>query len=138
MTSKMIYTIQQMAEKTGLTAYTLRYYEDIALLEPIARAPNGHRRYSEEDVLRVTFLKRLRKTGMSLEEMKHFIALYREGHASATARRELLEAQRQSVTEQMAELKDIIDFIDYKIGLYQEEEIEHERDTKEHEISSVG
>lgn len=138
MTSKMTYTIQQMAEKTGLTAYTLRYYEDIALLEPIARASNGHRRYSEEDVRRVTFLKRLRKTGMSLEEMKHFIALYREGHASATARRELLEAQRQSVTEQIAELRDIIDFIDYKIGLYQEEEIEHERDTKEHEISSVG
>ena len=138
MTSKMMYTIQQMAEKTGLTAYTLRYYEDIALLEPIARANNGHRRYSEEDVRRVTFLKRLRKTGMSLEEIKHFIALYREGHISATARRQLLEAQRQSVAEQIEELTDIIDFIDYKIGLYQEEEIEHERESKEHEISSIG
>lgn len=137
MTSKMTYTIQQMADKTGLTAYTLRYYEDIELLEPIARAPNGHRRYSEDDVRRVTFLKRLRKTGMSLDEMKHFIALYRQGHVSATARRELLEARRQAVVAEIEELTDIIDFIDYKIGLYQEEEIEHERDSKEHEISSI-
>lgn len=135
MTSENTYTIQQMATRTGLTVYTLRYYEDIALLEPIARANNGHRRYSEDDVRRVEFLKRLRTIGMSLDEMKHFIGLYREGNATATQRREVLEAHRQAVVEQIEELQEMIGFIDYKIGLYQEEESQYEQESTEHEIS---
>lgn len=137
MTSEMTYTIQQMAAKTGLTAYTLRYYEDIALLEPIARANNGHRRYSEQDVRRIELLLRLRKTGASLDEMRHFINLYREGSATAGLRRELLESRRQAVVEQIAELQEIMGFIDYKIGLYQEEEKQHERESTDYEISSA-
>lgn len=138
MTSEKTYTIQQMATKTGLTVYTLRYYEDIALLEPIARAKNGHRRYSEDDVRRIEFLKRLRKIGMSLDEMKHFIGLYREGNETATQRRELLEAHRQAVLEQIEELEEMIGFIDFKIGLYREEESQYERESTKHEVSLTG
>ena len=43
-------TIQQAADQTGLSLHTLRYYERIGLIPPIRRAPNGHRRYSEQDV----------------------------------------------------------------------------------------
>ena len=53
MTQAKTYTIQQMAEQTGLTRYTLRYYEDIGLLDSVARASNGHRRYSEADLNRI-------------------------------------------------------------------------------------
>jgi DNA-binding transcriptional MerR regulator len=129
------YTIQQAAEQTGLTSYTLRYYEDIGLMEPIARAPNGHRRYSEADMARIIMLLRLRKTNMSLDDMKYFISLYREGSATATERRELLEAHRQVVEAQIEELCEIRRFIDYKIGLYTEEE---KLNYEQHEVSSVG
>ena len=43
-------TIQEAATQTGLSEHTLRYYERIGLISPISRAPNGHRRYHEEDI----------------------------------------------------------------------------------------
>ena len=135
MTQAKTYTIQQIAEQTGLTRYTLRYYEDIGLLDSVTRASNGHRRYSEADLNRILMLVRLRKTNMSLDDMKHFIALYRAGSATATERREMLEAHRRAVSEQIEELREIRRFIDYKIGLYTEEEqIYHEQ----YEVSLVG
>ena len=135
MTQETTYTIQQVANETGLTSYTLRYYEDIGLLHPIARAGNGHRRYSETDLNRIMMLVRLRKTNMSLDDMKHFISLYRAGSATATERREILEAHRQVITEQIEELCKIRRFIDYKIGLYKEEE---QSCYEQHEISFTG
>lgn len=135
MTQEPIYTIQQVAEQTGLTSYTLRYYEDIGLLDPIARAANGHRRYSEADLNRIMMLMRLRKTNMSLDDMKYFIGLYREGSVTAAERREMLEAHRQVITEQIEELCEIQRFIDYKIGLYTEEEQAH---NEQHEVSTIG
>ncbi len=65
MTQEITYTIQQMATKTGLSRYTLRYYEDTELLEPVVRAKNGHRRYTEADYNRIMMLVKLRKTNMS-------------------------------------------------------------------------
>lgn len=135
MTQEPIYTIQQVAEQTGLTSYTLRYYEDIGLLDPIARAANGHRRYSEADLNRIMMLMRLRKTNMSLDDMKYFIGLYREGSATAAERRKMLEAHRQVITEQIEELCEIQRFIDYKIGLYTEEEQAH---NEQYEVSTIG
>jgi len=135
MTQETTYTIQQVAEQTGLTSYTLRYYEDFGLLEPIARAANGHRRYSQTDLNRIMLLMRLRKTNMSLDDMKYFIGLYREGSATAIERRELLEAHRRVVEEQIEELCEIRRFIDFKIGLYTEEEQAH---NEQHELSTIG
>ena len=135
MIQEATYTIQQVAQQTGLTSYTLRYYEDIGLLEPIARAANGHRRYAEADLNRIMMLVKLRKTNMSLEDMKYFVNLYREGSATATERRKLLEAHRQVVEAQIEELCEIRKFIDYKSGLYTEEE---KLNYEQHEVSVVG
>lgn len=135
MTQETTYTIQQAAEQTGLTSYTLRYYEDIGLLDPIARATNGHRRYSEADLNRIMMLVKLRKTNMSLDDMKYFVTLYREGSATAAERREMLEAHRQVIAEQIEELCEIQRFIDYKIGLYTEEEKAH---NEQYEVSTIG
>lgn len=126
MTNEPTFTIQQVAQETDLTVYTLRYYEDIGLLDPITRAANGHRRYCEADIRRIGLLKRLRRTGMTLEDMKNFIDLYREGSTTTRLRRELLEAHRERVEEQIAELIEIREFIDTKIAIYKEEEAQDE------------
>mgnify|MGYP003881519813 CR=1 FL=1 len=135
MTQEHTYTIQQIADETGLTAYTLRYYEDIGLIDSVARAGNGHRRYSEADLNRINTLKKLRLTGMSLDDMKYFIDLYRQGSATATERREMLQAHRKEVEAQIDELNEILGFIDYKIGLYIEEEATHVAHCDTHEVS---
>ena len=57
-------TIKQVAQQTGLSIDTLRYYEHIGLLEPVGRAPNGHCRYTPHDIAWIDLLIRLRNTGM--------------------------------------------------------------------------
>lgn len=57
-------TIQQVAERTGLSVHTLRYYERNRLLEPANRAANGHRRYCAANPTKSEFLSRLRATEM--------------------------------------------------------------------------
>lgn len=120
------FTIQVISEITDLPHSTLRYYEEIGLLEPVARANNGHRRYSEADLRRIEMIKKLRRTSMTIDAMRDFVALYRGGTATATQRREILEAHRQKVQAQVDEMLETLDFIDYKIGLYKEEEVNHE------------
>jgi DNA-binding transcriptional MerR regulator len=63
------------AERAGLPAKTIRYYEDIGLLAP-ERRENGYRDYSAEDVHRLRFLQRSRSLGFSVEECRQLLSLY--------------------------------------------------------------
>jgi DNA-binding transcriptional MerR regulator len=69
-----MYQIQQVAEQTGLTAHTLRYYEKIGVLPPPERKSGGARMYSEADVKFMVFINGLKKTGMSLSDIKEFVS----------------------------------------------------------------
>lgn len=133
MNAQTTYTIQSVSRQTDLPTSTLRYYEEEGLLLPIARAPNGHRRYTETDVMRVNLIKKLRLTGMTIEAMRVFVALYQGGKQTAAQRRAILEAHRHTVQARVNELVEMLGFIDYKIGLYHDEEREHE-----HEVSLAG
>lgn len=126
------YTIQEISQKTNLPTSTLRYYEEMGLLDPVDRAANGHRRYNDADVGRVEFIKKLRLTGMSIESMRDFLTLYRGGTSTAYQRRKILEAHRQTVQARLDELVEMLGFIDYKIEMYRNEEARH------HEVSAVG
>jgi DNA-binding transcriptional MerR regulator len=112
-------TIQDVAEATGLTAHTLRYYERAGLLAPIPRNQGGHRRYRELDVDALLFLMRLRMTGMPIHQVRQYAALTREGAHTIDERRALLEAHRESVRQRILELGQNLAALDYKIGLYE-------------------
>jgi DNA-binding transcriptional MerR regulator len=113
-------TIQQVAEATGLTVHTLRYYERIGLIHPIGRAENSHRRYSDADVGWLIFLTKLRATGMSIQQMTAYAALQREGDSTLPERLAMLKAHKQQVEAHMDELQTHLEVIRYKIGLYSE------------------
>src|SRR5690349_16339849 len=98
-------TIQEAAEKTGLTVHTLRYYERIGLLMPVGRAANGHRRYSEQDITLIRTLNRWRQTGMSLADIQRYVKLVQAGDSTAGERRAILEAHRQTVVQHIEELQ---------------------------------
>lgn len=76
------FSIQQVSERTGLSAYTLRYYEQEGLLDPIRRDAGGRRRYTMEDVARVALLILMRDMGLTLAQIRAFTALMREGELS--------------------------------------------------------
>ncbi|MET7423367.1 MerR family transcriptional regulator [Dactylosporangium sp. NPDC005555] len=114
----MEFTIAEVAEQTGLTAHTLRYYERAGLLDPPERDWNGHRRYSEQDVGMLRLLTRLRATGMPIAGMRRYADLCRVGPATFDERRELLEEHRRQVLERIAGLQSDLALIEYKISVY--------------------
>ncbi|WP_238014057.1 MerR family transcriptional regulator [Dactylosporangium sp. AC04546] len=111
-------TIAEVAERTGLSPHTLRYYERAGLLDPPERGGNGHRRYSEQDLSMLGILSRLRATGMSIADTRRYAQLCREGEATYDTRRELLEEHRRKVLERIAALHEDLTTIEYKIKLY--------------------
>jgi len=65
-------TIQEVAEQTGISAYTIRFYEKSGVLPPVQRTESGIRQFTEADVSFLRFLLELKWTGMSLEEIAEF------------------------------------------------------------------
>ena len=61
-------TISDAAQKSGISAHTLRYWERAGLIQPVTRNGSGHRRYAEEDLDRIRFLTKLRATGMPIRQ----------------------------------------------------------------------
>ncbi|MEZ0070973.1 MerR family transcriptional regulator [Planotetraspora sp. GP83] len=112
-------TIAQVAERTGLTAHTLRYYERTGLLlEPPPRGGNGHRRYTDRDADWIRLLSRLRGTGMSIAGLRRYADLARRGEDTYAARKELLEAHRADVVAKIEQLQDDLAHVDYKVEIY--------------------
>lgn len=117
MTSNL--TIKEVAALTGLTAYTLRYYERIGLIAPIRRAPGGQRRYAATDMDWLTFLLRLRATNMPVSQMQTFATLRAKGNRTITKRGEMLEQHLQKVVAEIKELKQSAKVLRAKIQHYQ-------------------
>lgn len=69
-----LYTIEQVAARTGLTKRTLRYYEEVGLLPPTDRTEGNYRRYSEDDIARLERIKNLRELlGFSLADIRKLL-----------------------------------------------------------------
>src|SRR4030081_654197 len=90
-------TIKQVAAATGVTEYTLRYYERIGVLPRVSRTTSRHRRYSPEDVRWVQFLLKLQSTGMPVRSIVAYARLRRQGDRTFAARRAVLEEHKQNV-----------------------------------------
>ena len=113
-------SIAEAAERTGLTAHTLRYYErDGLLLHSVDRAPSGHRRYTDQDLRGIEMVTRLRATGMPIRDVRRYAALVRDGDGNEAERLDLLLAHRQVVEQQLAVATSHLRAIDHKIALYE-------------------
>ena len=99
------YCIRIMAERCGMTAHTLRYYERVGLIQPVRRGRNGHRRYSNQDGEWLKFLKSMRKAHMSIQEMKRYAALRESGNNRVDEQRKILESHRVSLETRIADLQ---------------------------------
>ncbi|GII62040.1 MerR family transcriptional regulator [Sphaerisporangium krabiense] len=115
-----VYTPGQVAEETGFSLDTLRYYERIGLLEPIERNSAGQRRFNDSHLSWLTMVRCLRTTGMPIAEMVRFAQLVRGGDETITDRIALLEAHDREVEAQIAELKEKQAAIQRKIGYYRD------------------
>ena len=90
------YSIKEAAALTGLPASTLRYYEQIGVIAPISRgASSGHRVYDEADMDRLMGIACLAATGMSIGDMRTYVANNELGSAAADEQIRLLTEQEQ-------------------------------------------
>jgi DNA-binding transcriptional MerR regulator len=112
-------TIEEAAERTGVSAHTLRYYERIGLLAPVPRGPGGHRRYTDADLGAVVFLTLLRQTGMPIRDMQRFVELTRAGDQTIPDRVTVLTDHRAQLTSHIALLRRHLAALDHKIGIYE-------------------
>ncbi|PUB10715.1 Cu(I)-responsive transcriptional regulator [Yoonia sediminilitoris] len=106
--------IGEVAERTGLPAKTIRYYEDIGLVTP-AREANSYRVFSEIDAHKLQFLGRARALGFSIEDCRNLLALWEDqDRASADVRAiaqehlDEIEAKIKGLTEMRNTLADLV------------------------------
>jgi DNA-binding transcriptional MerR regulator len=113
-------SISEMAAETGLTTSTLRYYEQEGLLlEQPDRASSTHRRYLPSMANWLTFITKLRSTGMPIRDIRRYADLARQGDQTTPQRLALLVEHRHHVLEQLAEVQRSLDAIDFKIATYE-------------------
>ncbi|HEX6194676.1 MAG TPA: MerR family transcriptional regulator [Jiangellaceae bacterium] len=112
------YTPSQTVERSGFSLDTLRYYEKIGLLDDVARASSGQRRFSDADLSWLDMLRCLRDTGMPIAEMLRFKSLTNSGDGTIRDRIDLLEAHHQAVEERIAHLRTQQKAIHNKIEYY--------------------
>lgn len=97
--------IGTVAEKSGVPAKTIRYYETIGLIRPAKRRPNGYRDYSVADMRTLHFIKRARSLGFSVEEVRDLLDLWRDRNRTSAAVKALALRHLQALDRKIAELE---------------------------------
>lgn len=115
-----MYTLMQVCRELDLTYQTLKFYCNEGLVPNVKRAANNYRVFDEHDVNWIRSLACLKRCGMSIQEMKEYLALCLQGQSTIPRRMELLESYKRSLHARMAELQDSLDFIAWKENFYRE------------------
>jgi len=112
-------TIQDVSRRSGLSEPTLRYYEQVGLIGPIARdASSRHRRYCAEDLDTVQALACLRAMGVGIADMRTYQANRALGTAAADEQRDLLQRHAIRVEAEIATLRVHLDYLSEKAALW--------------------
>lgn len=112
--------ISEVAERTGLSISTIRFYEKSGLCPFIERGSDGKRTFSITDTDWLVLLASLRATGMPVSEMRSFAELYASGDETIPERKIALLAHRQSLKDRQAELNQCRAILDRKLQRYDE------------------
>jgi MerR family copper efflux transcriptional regulator len=96
--------IGDVAERAGLTAPTIRYYESIGLLAPAPRSATGYRRYSDTTLEELRFIKKAQSLGFSLEEIGEILKLSRAGDTPCSHVLDLTRRHLKAVEERIQQL----------------------------------
>ncbi|MBE1878267.1 MerR family transcriptional regulator [Myceligenerans pegani] len=110
-------SVAEAARLVGLSPHTLRYYEREGLVRP-ARDASGYREYAASDLRRLVFLTRMRLSGMTMRDLRRYIALVEQGPDTIPERRRIMLDQRDRITRQLRELTLALETTEYKLRVY--------------------
>ncbi len=113
-----LFTMMQVCREVDMTYQTLKFYCNQGLVPNVKRDKNNRRVFDKHDVEWVKSLICLKRCGMSIEEMKEYLALCLQGETSIPQRKTMLAEKRSRLVEQIAELEASVEYIDWKQGFY--------------------
>lgn len=113
-----LFTMMQVYREADMTYQTLKFYCNQGLVPNVKRDKNNRRVFDKRDVEWVKSLICLKRCGMSIEEMKEYLALCLQGETSIPQRKTMLAEKRSRLVEQIAELEASVEYIDWKQGFY--------------------
>lgn len=113
-----MYTMKRACAETGLSYETLKFYCNQGLVPNVKRDANNRRVFDARDIAWINSLSCLKNCGLSLAEMRGYIALCLQGESSIPARKEMLAGKRLALLEQQKELQAALDYIDWKQHFY--------------------
>lgn len=113
-----LFMMMQVCREADMTYQTLKFYCNQGLVPNVKRDKNNRRVFDKHDVEWVKSLICLKRCGMSIEEMKEYLALCLQGETSIPQRKTMLAEKRSRLVEQIAELEASVEYIDWKQGFY--------------------
>lgn len=114
----MVYTMMQACKQTNMTYQTLKFYCNEGLVPNVKRDKNNRRVFDERDIAWISSLICLKKCGMSIQEMKEYLAMCLQGEETIPQRKEMLAHKQEALRESVKELEDSIAYIDWKQNFY--------------------
>ena len=112
--------IATTADRLGVSAHTLRYYERIGLVR-VERDPSGRRRYDAAAVRRLVFLTRMRTSGMTIRDLRRYVDMVEAGRDTVPKRLAMLTEHRDGLRARIDELRLALAATEYKIAAYTRE-----------------
>ena len=114
----MPYTIKDMSKLMGLPASTLRYYDKQGLLPNLRRDANNTRIFTEDDYHQLLLIDCLKRSGLSIKDIKHFIDMTEQGDEALSDRLAIFMRRREILKNELAELQEVLRVIEYKCWYY--------------------
>ena len=115
-----MYTMMQVCRELDMTYQTLKYYCNEGLIPNVKRDRNNRRIFDEKDVNWIRDLTCLKRCGLSIQEMKEYLALCLQGESTITLRKEMLARKQEELYSSIKELKESVEYIDWKQNFYDE------------------
>ena len=115
----MFYTVKDVAEKTGLTPYTIRFYLKEGLLPGVERSASGTRLFKESDFEQIYMIECLKNCGMTIAEIAQYFQWYQEGDQNIDKCLALFQQKEAEIDRMIDLLKECKDAARYKIWYYQ-------------------
>ncbi len=112
------FNIGELASRTGRSIHAIRWYEAQGLIPGVLRDRGGRRVYSELHLNWLDLIDRLRRTGMSIAQVRVYTALVKRGTSTLRQRQKMLSLHRERVQATIAEWKQALELIDRKIDFY--------------------
>lgn len=113
-----IFTIGQVAAKVGLNIGAIRFYERKGLLDPVVRNEQNNRLYTDDEINWLIFLRCLRETGMSVEEIKKYYDMVKAGTSTLPERIKLIQDQKQALLDDIDKKKAQLVHLEHKLERY--------------------